>query len=803
MQRVLAPLLLALLASVAMPWASVAAAEPGHFAVAATPMSTSSIDVGDARLSVVLPGAPSAGARFNAATRDGAHVFVTTSFENAPDGRPLDAVAGRFLPVVAGKDGGVVEGATEDGTTIVLNSANQLTGDDTDIGPDLYLASPSGLELITVGPSSIKSTYWALSLDGTRVIFDSRASFQPSDTDATIDLYRWTAGSGDIELLTPDTASDVTFLGASDDGVRVIFRSSEALGGDPIIDGIYERTLGGFALRGASLFRSMSTDGSRVYSQSDVNLVQEDIYDERDVYLSTDQGFTLLSPAQDGGASLGGVTPDGDRWLISTTAKLTPDDLDDTGDSYMFGAPGGPELVTAGAIDAGAHLLSDDGRFVVYTTQAALSPSDTDSDYDEYLWDALDPSSPTLVTTPGNERVEAVAMTDDGSTVVLNGPGRLLPADTDIWDDIYVWRDGVITLLTPGSPSSLDLKFVSDDARRIIFETGASLVPEDLNSTFDAYVADLDLEPPIPTLSSIPPYTTSTSATFAAGTVDGDEVWLDARMDGGVWVHTTSSIELTDLALGLHTLELHAYDAAANRSASPAVRTWTISATPDTVAPTATAPSRRLLTGTSINAGKTVVRQWWIGSDALSGIARYEVGQSTDGGAWTTVSTVLTSPTLDRPLAPGHTYRFRVRAVDNADNVGAWAYGSIFSLSRYSETSSRIRYSGTWTLTRSSVFWGGQAKRSSSTGASLRQGAGIRQRRIEGDRRPVRDDLSEPARRVDLQLVDRGQPDDHHQGPGDCRPAEGRSGRDRGGQLGAVPSEAARGPNTVMYAAAP
>ena len=110
-----------------------------------------------------------------------------------------------------------------------------------------------------------------------------------------------------------------------------------------------------------------------------------------------------------------------------------------------------------------------------------------------------------------------------------------------------------------------------------------------------------------------------------------------------------------------------------------------------------------------------------VGPDATSGIARYELLQSTDGGSWTTVSTTLTSPTADRSLARLHTYRFRVRAVDKAGNVGAWIFGTPFWLSRYSEFNSAITYSGSWTTVSSpAAYWGGGAKRSGTAGARRR-----------------------------------------------------------------------------------
>jgi hypothetical protein len=140
-------------------------------------------------------------------------------------------------------------------------------------------------------------------------------------------------------------------------------------------------------------------------------------------------------------------------------------------------------------------------------------------------------------------------------------------------------------------------------------------------------------------------------------------------------------------------------------------------AAPDTTPPTATAPSHRLVSGSAISSGRTAVRLAWTGSDADSGIARYELAQSTDSGAWATVATTLTSPTANRPLSPNHTYRFQVRAVDNAGNVGSWVAGPTFRLTAYGELNSRIRYTGSWATSTSSVYWGGKVRASSGAGA--------------------------------------------------------------------------------------
>jgi hypothetical protein len=123
------------------------------------------------------------------------------------------------------------------------------------------------------------------------------------------------------------------------------------------------------------------------------------------------------------------------------------------------------------------------------------------------------------------------------------------------------------------------------------------------------------------------------------------------------------------------------------------------------------------VSGSTISAGRLLTRLSWNGTDSTSGIAHYHLQQSIDGGAWSTVSTTLTGPTIDRLLAVQHTYAFRVRAVDLAGNVGSWTASSARRLTRYSETSGSIRYSGPWAQSTSSVFWNGGAKVSSTVGA--------------------------------------------------------------------------------------
>ncbi len=144
------------------------------------------------------------------------------------------------------------------------------------------------------------------------------------------------------------------------------------------------------------------------------------------------------------------------------------------------------------------------------------------------------------------------------------------------------------------------------------------------------------------------------------------------------------------------------------------------SITLDATPPKATGPRPALVSGAAVTADGLVVRMVWTGSDATSGIARYELARSRDGSAWATVSTSLTAASTERRLDPGHGYRFRVRAFDRAGNAGAWVVGPWFRLSAVQEGVSGIRYAGTWRTGTSSSYWGGHTRYATAAGATAR-----------------------------------------------------------------------------------
>jgi hypothetical protein len=133
--------------------------------------------------------------------------------------------------------------------------------------------------------------------------------------------------------------------------------------------------------------------------------------------------------------------------------------------------------------------------------------------------------------------------------------------------------------------------------------------------------------------------------------------------------------------------------------------------------PTVTAPTQRFVSGASISSGRVPLRVSWNGQEGSADIARFELEQSVDGGPWSMVSTNLSATTMDRFVAVGHTYRYRVIAIDVEGRESLAAAAPTITVARFSENNRRLSYSGSWSTTKSPVFWGGAARKSSQAGA--------------------------------------------------------------------------------------
>ena len=213
----------------------------------------------------------------------------------------------------------------------------------------------------------------------------------------------------------------------------------------------------------------------------------------------------------------------------------------------------------------------------------------------------------------------------------------------------------------------------------------------------------------------------SIPATDSGSGVSLVEVSNNADMSASTISAYTPTVawRLTD-NFGAKTVYVRWRDGAGNWST---VANDTITFVDDTTPPSPPATVSHRIFGSG-RFGIPVRVEWPVAADNAggSGIASYKVKRSVNGGPLTDFTNVIASPTpgisLDLPNS-AITYRFCVYSVDNRGNQSTGGRCSAtFKTISYSESSSAMHYSGTWSLSTSTAYIGGKARVSSTRNAS-------------------------------------------------------------------------------------
>jgi hypothetical protein len=116
---------------------------------------------------------------------------------------------------------------------------------------------------------------------------------------------------------------------------------------------------------------------------------------------------------------------------------------------------------------------------------------------------------------------------------------------------------------------------------------------------------------------------------------------------------------------------------------------------------------------------KTVV-QWKLLTKG-TGLKRFELQMSRDGGSWSSLSLTKATSTLHSVLlGGGHEYAFRVRAVDTANRAGPWVTTRPRLSSRITDASGELDWSGSWSTADHSGYLGGEVRSTDQAGATVR-----------------------------------------------------------------------------------
>ncbi len=419
-------------------------------------------------------------------------------------------------------------GTTPAGTRAYFETQEKMVAADTDSSYDVYERFGNTTTLISTGPNGGNGAFDAfldaVASDGSRVFFTTREKMVAADTDSNDDVYE-RQGSVTTQVSTGSAggngAFDAFFAGASQTGTRVFFETDEGMvAGDT--DGqqdLYQRLSGtttqlstGPAGGNGAFFAGFlgaSQDGTRVFFETDEQLVTGDTDAEFDIYErlnGTTTSEISIGPSGGNGAfpgSYGGISLDGTKVIFETEESLVAGDTDNQFDVYQRSGVTTTQI-SAGSINgngafdaflpiAGQRFISDDASHVFFETDEQLAATDTDAQTDVYDRSA---GTTTKISTgtAGNGAFDAFFLGASGSgTIAFFETQEVMAAgDTDAQFDTYS-RSGSTTTRqstgTSGGNGAFNSTYVfsSTDGSRVFFETDESLEAADTDTRTDVY----------------------------------------------------------------------------------------------------------------------------------------------------------------------------------------------------------------------------------------------------------------------------------------------------------------------------
>ena len=469
---------------------------------------------------------------FDDASDDGSRIFFETDEQllaaDTDSAYDVYERAGDAIALVSiGPAGGNGPGpsyeavSSADGSVVFFESRESLVAADDDSAEDVYRREGGTIELVSAGSAgngSAPAFLSSISPDGSRALFGTEDALDAADEDAYPDVYEWSNGT--TALATPGTAASVELLEASEDGSVLFLWTEEALSGadtDGFYD-IYKREGGAYELISIGpdggnapftfpLFQAASADGSRAFFVTEESLLAADTDGKNDVYERSGGVTTLLSIGPTGGnaetgAFFSGINADGTRVFFGTTEALVAADVNPHSDVYE--RSGGVTTLVSTGSDNSSHFvaISADGSRILIESEAALTPEDEDSAATDVY--EISAGEATLLT-PGTDDGDAYffAASRDASRVLIETGSQASPDDLDGgFDDVYEAFGGELTLLSGGpegdnSPTNAYADWIAPEGVGTAFRTTESLLAADGDELEDLYFSGL-AEPQAP-----------------------------------------------------------------------------------------------------------------------------------------------------------------------------------------------------------------------------------------------------------------------------------------------------------------
>jgi Tol biopolymer transport system component len=290
-------------------------------------------------------------------------------------------------------------------------------------------------------------------------------------------------------------------------------------------------------------FQGATADGSKVLFTTTAQLVDGDTDTSNDLYLydfnsPVGHRLTRISGGAAGtgtNAAVTGVAPttsDLRRIYFTASGVLAPGGVLGNGNLYLYdgqentiklvvssppsGSGGGPIIQTGLRSPTWGLSINTDGSAVVFEAKQRLTEYDNKGLIEIYMYKAATGEISCVSCNPRGEaplgksslnlfktsvfqaKLRNRSISDDGSTVVFQSFDALVPQDTNGTADVYVWHEGVISLITLGTGNAADLDEeatsnevggITPDGKDILFTTFDQMVEGDTDIQKDVYDA--------------------------------------------------------------------------------------------------------------------------------------------------------------------------------------------------------------------------------------------------------------------------------------------------------------------------
>ncbi len=323
-------------------------------------------------------------------------------------------------------------GVSEDARTVVLQSTFDTCGQPTHV---FLWRDGVTTDLSAPDSGDGDATYVGNATDLSAVFFRTSLALDPADANGAADVYRYDVATGTRTRLTGAATDAGETLGdaiSSEDGGRLWFSTQ----GDDDLHTLWVAT-GDAPATAISTVRNNQTFPFVPFPL--VNTPDGPNTTSFPAQLTPD-GASLVWPTREEIGGAGGIV-DGDGSDPGQLFRATVDGDVDCISCFADGAPAkkpvaGPVL---GGLNRGNRVISDDGRWIYFQTVSALEPDDRNDVSDVYVWH----DGVRSLLTPGEEdvRAELGGVTAEGDAVVLTG-ATLLPWIDDDHAKVYMARIG-------------------------------------------------------------------------------------------------------------------------------------------------------------------------------------------------------------------------------------------------------------------------------------------------------------------------------------------------------------------------